>query len=144
MKALFYKLLFCFVAIFVCGLLQFYWAVGRFADRMSSACMSCSFFEDAFMMSLIIAFFGALMFWGLFRIKNIYVVNCVAAVFLMSFWFFSDYSVFVERESSWSTYSLQEEIFVTMSYAFIPIVIMTLVCLFSIYFRNKRLIKNVE
>ena len=111
---------------------------------MSSACMSCSFFEDAFMMSLITATFGALVFIGLFRIKNIYIVNCVAAVLLMSFWFFSDYSVFVERESSWSTYSYREEISVTTSLAFIPIVIMTFICLLGIHFRNKKAIKKVE
>ena len=144
MKAIFYKVFFCFLTIFVSSLIQIYWAVGRLADQMSSACMSCSFFEDAFMMSLITATFGALVFIGLFRIKNSYIVNCVAAVLLMSFWFFSDYSVFVERESSWSTYSFREEISVTTSLAFVPIVIMTFICLLSIHFRNKKSVKKIE
>lgn len=142
MKAIFYKVFFCFLTIFVSSLIQFYWAVGQFADQMSSACMTCSFFEDAIMMSLMISIFCATLFFFIFKLNNIYFKNCFAAVLLMTLWYYFDYSIFVERVSSWSTYSLNEAINVTTSLAFIPIVIMTFVCLFSIYFISKKSIKK--
>ncbi|SKC00607.1 hypothetical protein SAMN05660477_02382 [Soonwooa buanensis] len=144
MKKRIHKFLNYFLPLFICSFIQFYWSMPSLIDRMSSACMTCSFFEDTLLMSLVISLFCTVLFLLIFKLNNIYLKNCIAGLFLMALWYYFDYTMFVERESSWSTYLFLEEINITTSLAFVPIVIMTFVCLLSIHFRNKKSIKKVE
>ncbi|WP_225877620.1 hypothetical protein [Flavobacterium muglaense] len=54
---------------------------------------------------------------------------------LASVWMFWDYTIFVERESSWSTYLFNEEINHTILLSLFPVVMLAFVSLFILNFK---------
>lgn len=97
--------------IFVVSFLQLYWAMGHLSEKMSSSCLECWFVEDAFNMSLLTAIVLAIIFWFLKNIKRNIVKIIIQFLLLISIWSFWDYTIFVDRESSWSTYLFNEELY---------------------------------
>ncbi|TDX86585.1 hypothetical protein [Epilithonimonas xixisoli] len=118
------------IIIFFSSFLQFYWAMGHLSESMSSACLECWFLEDVFMISIISAIFLAIIFAilpsGMNRIFKI----GIQFLLLISIWFFWDYSIFVERESSWSTFLFDEEIYYVLHYSALPILVLASVAIF--------------
>ena len=84
--------------------LQIYWAVGQLRSSMSSSCLDCNFSSDAVKISLITGTFLAVAFFIFRSIKYIYLKIGLEFVLLSAVWLFWNYSIFVERESAWSTY----------------------------------------
>ncbi len=125
------------VIISIITMLQFYWSMGKFSDNMSSGCLSCSFFEDATFMSALTGVFLSVIFSVLFFIKNIYVRAFIQFLLLVLIWIFWDYSIFVDRESSWSTYDFETEIYYTVSLSFIPSLVLGLLSIFLLHLKNK-------
>lgn len=89
---------------------QIYWAMEHFADRISSADLHLGFWEDAIYMSLMAGLLFGILFGFIARIRNSYTRCTIQFIVLVSVWFFWNYTIFVERESSWSTYLFHEEI----------------------------------
>ena len=128
--------LFVSVVIFASTFLQFYWSMGQFSERMSSSCMECWFVEDAFYMSILTGVFLAIIFNSLVFIKNKFVQIGIQFLFLISIWYFWDYTIFVERESSWSTYLFNEEIYYVTSLSVLPILVLSLATVFFINYKS--------
>lgn len=133
------KLITIALLIFVFTFAEIYWAMGSFSERMSSGCLDCSFFDDAYLMSIFTTVFLTIVFLLFTLIKNKYLQIGLELVFLISIWFFWDYGIFVDRESSWSTYLLNEEIMYTLSFSFFPILVLSTVMLFALHYILRKL-----
>ncbi len=116
--------------------LQVYWAMGYLSDRISSSCLDCSFVVDTLFVSLFSAILIGLIFILISRIKNLYLKLILEFLIIASWWFFIDYSEFVERESSWSTYLFEEEIQITLIQGFFPILIMSVIVIFTLNYKS--------
>lgn len=127
---------FYFLVIFAGTFLQVYWAMGFLSDKLSSSCLDCSFALDTLFISLFSAIFLSLIFILISKIENLYLKLIPEFLLLTSLWFFLDYSDFVERESSWSTYLFNEEIHETLNHSFFPILIMSVLVIFIINYRS--------
>ncbi|MBF4486539.1 hypothetical protein IRZ78_17090 [Flavobacterium sp. CSZ] len=117
---------------FISTFLEIYWAVGEFSGRMSSGNPDASFFDDAYLMSLFTTIFLTILFLFLSLIKNIYFKVTIQFIFLISVWFFWNYTVFVDRESSWSTYRFNEELHYTLSVSILPIMVLSIPTIFGL------------
>ncbi|WP_123912804.1 hypothetical protein [Chryseobacterium pennipullorum] len=122
--------------IFIITFVQLYWSVGALAHQMSSACLECSFFEDAVLMSLVSAILISGIIALAFFIKNIYAKALVEFTTLTIVWTFMNYSVFVDREASWSTYDFNAEIQYTLSVSMVPVIILGCVCIFLLRYKK--------
>lgn len=127
-------------AVFFAGtFLQIFWAMWDLRNHMSSACMSCSFGEEAVFSSLMFGFFLTVLFFFLNFIKTNWLKNSLQFCTIAMFWFAENWDTFITRESSWSTYTRDEEMTVTLISSFFPIVILGGVC---VYLANKILDKK--
>lgn len=134
------KYAFYFLVISAGTYLQVYWAMGYLLEKTSSSCLDCSFVVDTLFISLFSAVLVGLIFILISIIKNLYLKLILEFLLLASWWFFIDYSEFVERESSWSTYLFEEEIQIILIQGFFPILIMSVIVIFIInykFFINK-------
>jgi small-conductance mechanosensitive channel len=123
---------------FISTFLEIYWAVGEFSGRMSSGNPDASFFDDAYLMSLFTTIFLTFVFLFLSLIKNRYLKITIQFIFLISVWFFWNYTVFVDRESSWSTYRFNEELYYTLSVSILPVLILSIPTIFGLNYILKK------
>ncbi|WP_229029150.1 hypothetical protein [Flavobacterium sp. SLB02] len=117
---------------FISTFLEIYWAVGEFSGRMSSGNPDASFFDDAYLMSLFTTIFLTILFLFLSLIKNIYFKVTIQFIFLIPVWFFWNYTVFVDRESSWSTYRFNEELHYILSVSILPVLVLSIPTIFGL------------
>lgn len=127
---------FLLIMIFIITFFQIYWSMGTLSDHMSSGCPDCSFFEDAVFMALIAGIFLSVVFSLLFFIKKIFLKACIEFLVLIFVWLFWNYSLFVDRESSWSTYDFNSEIQYTVSLSFFPVILLGCLCIMIIHYRK--------
>lgn len=130
------KLSISIAIICVVTMLQFYWSMGELSDRMSSGCMSCSFFEDAIFMSFFTGILLSVVFSLLGFIQKIAIRAVIEFLSLIFLWGLWNHSIFVDRESSWSTYDLRTEIHYTLSLSFVPAIILGCVCLILLHLKE--------
>ncbi|MDV7697805.1 hypothetical protein N6B72_12815 [Chryseobacterium soli] len=124
------------VILFPATFMELYWSMGQLSDHTSSSCLECSFFEDAFLIALMTGIFLTLLFSLLSLIKNLFIKAATSFIIIASVWFFWNYTLFVERESSWSTYLFREELYITAYLSFLPVIILSCVSIFLLYFRE--------
>lgn len=125
------------VIISIITMLQFYWSMGKLSDHMSSGCMDCSFFEDGIFMSILTGVFLSVIFSILFFIKNSSLKAFTQFLLLVLIWMFWNYCIFVDRESSWSTYDFEAEIHYTVSLSSIPVLVLGSAAIFLLHLTNK-------
>src|SRR5690606_12666442 len=99
----------------------------------------CSFFDDAYSMTLCSTVFLSIAFLALSFLKNSTLKVILQLLFLVSVWFFWNYIIFVDRESSWSTYLFTEEIMYTLEFSFLPISILSVVTIFTLNYISRKL-----
>ncbi|CDT05944.1 hypothetical protein ACR780_09460 [Sphingobacterium faecium] len=121
------------ILIWICTFIQIYWSMGVLTDNTSSGCLDCSFFHDAFFISLFSTLILTVLFVLLDLIKKNSVKVAAKWILLMAGWFFWDYTIFVDRESSWSTYDLKAEIYCTLYTSAIPIIILSAITLIILH-----------
>lgn len=126
------------IIIFITTFIQIYWAMGSLSERNSSGCLNCTFSYDAYLMSLISAILLSIVFLFLSFIKNSYLKVFLQLLFLISIWFFWNYSIFIDRESSWSTFRFKEELFYTLTLSFLPISILSIITVFTLHYILKK------
>ncbi|MFP3598795.1 hypothetical protein [Chryseobacterium sp. SIMBA_029] len=122
--------------LFTATFMELYWSMGQLSDYTSSNCLECSFFEDAFVIALMSGVFLTLLFSLLSLIKNLFIKASASFIMMASVWFFWNYSLFVERESSWSTYVFREELYITAYLSFLPVIILGCISIFLLYFHE--------
>lgn len=115
---------------------QFYWSMGTFSDRMSSGCLECWFVEDALFMSMITGIFLSVIFSLFSFIKKVLVKMSIEFLLLSFVWLFWNYSIFVDRESSWSTYEFNTEIQYTLSLSFLPVIFLGCLCVSLLHYQE--------
>lgn len=134
---LFSKRLFISITIIsVVTFVQFYWSMGTLSERMSSGCLDCSFFEDAVFMSLLTGVFLSAVFFLFFFIKKKLFKAGIEFLLLIFVWLFWNYSIFVDRESSWSTYDFNAEIQYTISLSFFPVIFLGCLCILLLHYQE--------
>lgn len=126
------------VVIFLATFLQTYWAMGDFSNRMSSSCLDCSFFEETLFSSLFFTFILTILFFITSLIKNKFLKISLQFVLLATVWLFLNYNIFLDRESSWSTYLFNEEINYTISHSFFPVMVLVSVVLFVLNYKKQK------
>nr|WP_315035294.1 hypothetical protein [uncultured Chryseobacterium sp.] len=124
--------------IFIATYIKIYWSMGEFSDHMSSGCMECGFFEDALLMALITGFLLSAIFSSLHFIKQKLVQHGVKLLLLMGLWIFWNYSIFVDRESSWSTYDFTSEIHYTLSLSLFPVILLGVISVSLLYYQEAK------
>lgn len=127
------------VLFFVFTFLEIYWAMGSFSDKPSSACLDCSFFDDVYLMTLFSTVFLSIVFLALSFIKNSYLKFFLQLLILVLVWFFWNYTLFVDRESAWSTYLFREEIMYTITFSFFPILTLSIVTVVALNYILRKL-----
>ncbi|MFD2940966.1 hypothetical protein [Flavobacterium notoginsengisoli] len=127
------------LTIFLSTFVEIYWAMGSFSERISSGNPDSSFFDDAYLISLFTTIILTFVFLLFAFIKNIYLKIAVEIISLISVWFFWNYSIFVDRESSWSTYAFNEEIHYTISVSILPILVLSIFTVLGLNYISKKL-----
>ncbi|WP_289663504.1 hypothetical protein [Flavobacterium panacagri] len=124
--------------IFLTTFIEIYWAMGSLSERVSSGNPDSSFFDDAYLMSVFTTIILTVVFLTFYFIKNKPIRITIQLLCLISVWFFLNYCIFVDRESSWSTYLFKEELHYTFSLSFLPIVVLSIVTIFGLKFISKK------
>lgn len=124
--------------IFLTTFIEIYWAMGSLSERVSSGNPDSSFFDDAYLMSVFTTIILTVVFLTFYFIKNKPIRITIQLLCLISVWFFWNYCIFVDRESSWSTYLFKEELHYTFSLSFLPIVVLSIVAIFGLKFISKK------
>jgi len=134
------RIIFIAFLIFLASYLQMYWAMGKLSNQTSSSCLDCTFAEDALMAAFITSLFLTIVFQILLKINNKTLKITIEFLLLAFVWLFWDYTVFVERESSWSTYLFKEELFYSVYNSVLPILVLSIITIFLVnykYFKQK-------
>ncbi|GAA6765812.1 hypothetical protein AAFH68_17500 [Flavobacterium sp. CGRL1] len=113
--------------------------MGSLSERISSGNPDSHFFDDAYLISIFTTVFLTIVFLLFAFIKNKYLKITIELISLISVWFFWNYSIFVDRESSWSTYLFKEELLYTLSLSFLPIWVLSIVTVFTLHYILKKL-----
>ncbi|AWK03258.1 hypothetical protein HYN56_03090 [Flavobacterium crocinum] len=124
--------------IFLTTFTEIYWAMGSLSERVSSGNPDSSFFDDTYLMSVFTTIILTVVFLLLYFIKNKPIRITIQLLCLISVWFFWNYCIFVDRESSWSTYLFNEELHYTLSLSFLPIMVLSIVVIFCLKFISKK------
>lgn len=135
----FKKLIIIAFLLFIFTLIEIYWAMGSLSERISSGNPDSHFFDDAYLLSVFTTVFLTIVFLFFAFIKNKYLKITIELISLISVWFFWNYSIFVDRESSWSTYLFKEELLYTLSLSFLPIWVLSIVTVFTLHYILKKL-----
>lgn len=126
------------VLIFVSTFIEIYWSMNSLSEKMSSGNPDSHFFDDAYLISVFTTIILTIIFL-LFRfIKKAYLKITIELICLILVWFFWNYTIFVDRESSWSTYLFREEILRTLWLSFFPILVLSIVTIFSLHYISKK------
>lgn len=126
------------VLIFVSTFIEIYWAMNSLSERMSSGSPDSHFFDDVYFISVFTTIILTILFLLFTLIKKAYLKITIELICLILVWFFWNYSIFVDRESSWSTYLFREEILHTLFLSFFPILVLSLVTIFSLHYISKK------
>jgi|GEM_PF-437595 len=122
--------------ISVITFVQFYWSMGSFSDHISSGYLECLFAEDALFMSVITGIFLSVIFSLFSFVKRMLIKIGIEFILLVFVWLFWNYSIFVDRESSWSTYDFNAEIQYTISLSFFPVLFLGCLCISLLHYQE--------
>ena len=131
------KILLIGISLFITTFLQVYSSMGKLSTKISSGCLDCSFIEDALLITIITTFFLTILFLFFSLIVKKSIRIALEFIFVISAWLFWNYTIFVGRESSWSTYLFHEEIYYTILYSFFPILILSSILIYILNRNNK-------
>ena len=131
------QFLFIGIVIFVATFLEIFWSMGNFSDAISSHCLGCSFFEDALVLSLVFTILLTVPFFIITLITSKLIRISIQFLLLIIVWFFLSYSIFVARESSWSTYLFKSELFYTFSNSILPIIVLSISVILILNYERK-------
>ncbi|WP_255373719.1 hypothetical protein [[Flexibacter] sp. ATCC 35103] len=88
-------------------------------------------------MSLFTTIFLTFLFLALSLIKNMHLKRTIEILILILAWLFWNHTVFVDRESSWSTYTFREEVLYTFSNSILPVLVLSIVTIFALNYISK-------
>ncbi|PIE50954.1 MAG: hypothetical protein CSA38_00330 [Flavobacteriales bacterium] len=127
--------------VFVASLLVMYIAMGKYSDILSRSNVSDGFIVDAGVFSFITSILFVLLFLILRKIKKKYLRVLIQLMVLNAMWLFCNYCLFKNYHSCWSTYTFDEELFYTVFYSILPMIIISILLILVI---NKLKLQNYE
>lgn len=114
------------IFIFILDYIFIFLSMQKYKNNISSSCLECSLGRDVFVYLIIgISFFFILFIILSMIIKKKYYLYGVIIISLLSIFYYIDYIIFVDRVSSWSSYSIEEifrEVLID-TYMYIPIIL---------------------
>lgn len=119
------------IIIFIFTVVEIYFSMGNLSNSLSVACIKCSFMEDAFLFSFITSIFSVLVFSILKRLNHKKISLFIEFVFLNLIWLYWNYVIFVDRESAWSTYLFDKEVFYTIYWSILPVTILSVLAILT-------------
>lgn len=131
------KLIAVALLTFIFTFVEIYWSMQSLSEQISSGNPDSHFFDDAYFISVFTTVFLIIIFILLAFIKRIYLKITAQLLIIISTWFFWNYSIFVDRESSWSTYLFKEELMHTLILSFFPILVLSIVMVFVLNYISK-------
>lgn len=113
--------------VFVLFFVTTYFSMLQFSQDMSSSCFNCSYIRDVIIFSIIGCILILILSLFLKRIlkKQLFIVITIVLAFSLLL-FLNNYNIFVDRVSSWSSYSTIDEIYSTLHISYIYIIISSL------------------
>lgn len=110
-----YKIIIFSFIIYMLAVVTTYFSMYEYSKDMSSSCFECSYKRDVFLSSVCVSVvFLLLVLLKKARKKNWYIPLWFSLIFVLLV-FFNNYSIFVDRVSSWSTFTFIEELISTLS-----------------------------
>ena len=118
-----------FFLIFITTMIQSYWSMFEFKDNISSSCLNeCGFLEDIILKAFILSLLSSVFLLIVQKIKaNQFLKLLIKSVIIIPVWFFMNFTIFNERESDWSTYSFEAELYYTFYLSKYAIIVMLLI-----------------
>lgn len=119
------------IAIYILTFFSTYFSMIEYSNAISSSCMDCIYIQDVALFSLIVLpFFYILPF--LFEKMNVkknirLIILTIVFIFIV---LNNNWSVFIDRVSSWSTYTKIDEITATIQSSYTIVMISALMCFF--------------
>lgn len=122
----YYKsLIFAFI-IYILASFATYFSMHVYSTDISSSCFECSYKKDVFLSSIHIS----VIFLLLILLKNILKKKWSISIFFTIIFailvFFNNYNIFVDRVSSWSSYTFTEELLSVLSNSYLYLGISTI------------------
>jgi len=125
--------------IYASTFIETYWSMGSLSEKLSVGDPDSSFSEDVYIIATFTTILLTIAFLLFTLIKNKYRKTSLELACLVLVWFFWNYSLFVDRESAWSTYLFREEIMHTLWLSFFPILILSIATLFGLNYLLKKI-----
>lgn len=122
--------------IYVLSCLVTYFSMISYSGNQSSSCLSCSYKKDIFGFSiyLIVIFFLLLTF---LRKRKIFKRNKIYSIILTTIFivltFLNNYNIFVDRVSSWSSYTSEGELISVLSGSYLYLITGGIIVFFILY-----------
>ena len=119
----YYKILLFTFLSFILSFFTTFFSMKEYSSAVSSSCLECSYFRDVFLYSSFILIIIPILLFFLRKIfkKKLFFLLLFSFVFLLLV-FFNNLSIFIDRVSSWSTFSSEEEIFATLSVSYLSLI----------------------
>lgn len=100
--------------------------------------LTYNFFTDVFVGSIVAGLFYMLFTCFIVRIKNFNIQLLIHGILASILWFLTNLSVFLEREASWSTYTLSESVFYTLNDSCIMLALVLVVFCITLFCYNRK------
>jgi len=108
-----------------------YFSMSEYADTQSATCLQCSYLRDVLFFSIFSGVITGILFYILKRImKTEKSVSLTTTIIYIIVIFLSNYYIFVDRVSSWSSFSISGELMGVVSQSYIYLAISSILLYF--------------
>lgn len=119
----YFKLLLLIFILYVLVSLTTYFSMYEYSGDISSSCFDCSYQRDVLLFSMYIVILLSALFFLLRRLlKNESAVVIVFIVLFILFILYNNYVIFVDRVSSWSSFTILAELMGIVSHSYIYLI----------------------
>lgn len=125
------KILIVFVVIYVLACCTIYFSMNEYANTQSASCLSCTYFRDVLFFSLFSTLITSILYYIFKKIlKKEKYISMITALAYCIVVFFSNYYIFVDRVSSWSSFSFSGELMGIVSLSYIYLIFTSILLYF--------------
>lgn len=119
------------IATYILAFLSTYFSMIEYSSVISSSCMNCIYIQDVALYSLIILpfFLFITVFFEKINVNKTIRLVIFTTVFIFIV-FNNNLNIFVDRVSSWSTYTIIEEILATIHSSYVTVMLGALMFFF--------------
>lgn len=117
------KILILFLVIYILACCTIYFSMSEYENTQSASCLSCSYIRDVLLFSLFSTLITSILYYIFKKIlkKEKYISMVTVLVYCIVV-FFSNYYIFVDRVSSWSSFTFSGELMGIVSHSYIYLI----------------------